>query len=142
MPVLVLTGDVTPEAKERALSRGANDFISKPLNLTEVQLRVRNLLQTRHLHLQLKAQNRHLRETPAQIVQSEKMASLGQLGQGNSSGLATIPAFTGFDDHARDLRLAKVQRPVRALSRMRSHRQEGLSGVNRRWEAAACKGAK
>jgi signal transduction histidine kinase len=57
LPVLVLTGDATTEAKERALSHGANDFLSKPLNQTEVHLRVKNLLQTRHLHLQLKDQN-------------------------------------------------------------------------------------
>jgi signal transduction histidine kinase len=57
VPVLVLTGDASSAAKERALSRGAHDFLSKPLNRTEVQLRVRNLLQNRSLHLQLKAQN-------------------------------------------------------------------------------------
>ncbi len=60
LPVLVLTGDATSQAKERALSHGAHDFLSKPLNRTEVQLRVRNLLETRRLHLQLRAQNASL----------------------------------------------------------------------------------
>ena len=62
LPVLVLTGDSTSEAKQKALSHGAHDFLSKPLNRTEVQLRVKNLLQTRHLHLQLKAQNASLEQ--------------------------------------------------------------------------------
>jgi signal transduction histidine kinase len=62
LPVLVLTGDSTSGAKEKALSHGANDFLSKPLNRTEVELRVRNLLETRHLHLQLKAQNTSLEQ--------------------------------------------------------------------------------
>jgi signal transduction histidine kinase len=57
VPVLVLTGDASSGAKEQALSRGAHDFLSKPLNRTEVQLRVQNLLQSRSLHLQLKTQN-------------------------------------------------------------------------------------
>ena len=57
LPILVLTGDGTSEAKQKALSRGAHDFLSKPLNSSEVQLRIKNLLQTRSLHLQLKAQN-------------------------------------------------------------------------------------
>ncbi len=55
LPVLVLTADATADAKERALSSGANDFLVKPLFGTEVLLRVRNLLETRVLHLQEKA---------------------------------------------------------------------------------------
>lgn len=50
LPVLVLTADVTSEAKQRALSSGASDFLTKPLDATEVQLRIRNLLETRFLH--------------------------------------------------------------------------------------------
>jgi response regulator RpfG family c-di-GMP phosphodiesterase len=50
-PVVVLTADVTREAKELALSLGALDFLTKPLDTTEVLLRIRNLLQTRALHL-------------------------------------------------------------------------------------------
>lgn len=57
LPVLVLTADTTPETKQRALSGGATDFLSKPLDLVEVQLRIRNLLETRLLHLQLQEQN-------------------------------------------------------------------------------------
>ncbi len=100
LPILVLTGDGTSAARERALSHGAHDFISKPLNRTEVQLRVKNLLQTRHLHLQLKAHNasleesnRRLRETQSQLVQSEKMASLGQLVAGIAHEINNPLAF-------------------------------------------------
>lgn len=50
LPVLVLTADVTPEAKERALSSGARDFLTKPFDVVEVGLRVRNLLETRLLY--------------------------------------------------------------------------------------------
>ena len=60
LPILVLTGDNSSEAKQKALSRGAKDFLSKPLNKTEVQLRVKNLLQTRSLHVQLKTHNASL----------------------------------------------------------------------------------
>ena len=51
LPVVILTGDATAEARERALSRGAHDFLAKPLNRTEVCLRVGNLLETRRRHL-------------------------------------------------------------------------------------------
>jgi signal transduction histidine kinase len=52
LPVLVLTADITREARERALSGGARDFITKPIDETETLLRIRNLLETRMLHVQ------------------------------------------------------------------------------------------
>jgi len=57
LPVLVTTGDHTPETRRRALSAGAKDFLTKPLSPAEVRLRVRNLLETRYLHEQLREQN-------------------------------------------------------------------------------------
>jgi signal transduction histidine kinase len=56
LPVLVLTADITPDAKRRALSGGARDFLTKPFDLVEVSLRVRNLLETRLLHLHQREQ--------------------------------------------------------------------------------------
>src|SRR5690606_19740724 len=44
VPILVLTGDSLPEVRERALSMGAKDFVTKPFEVTEVLLRIRNLL--------------------------------------------------------------------------------------------------
>ena len=53
-PVLVLTADATTEAKRRALSVGAKDFLTKPFDHIEVMLRVWNLLETRALHRKLR----------------------------------------------------------------------------------------
>ena len=57
LPILILTADLTDEAKKRALARGATDFLSKPLDYTEVMLRIHNLLHTRQLHLAQSATN-------------------------------------------------------------------------------------
>ena len=57
LPILVLTGDITEEAKRASLSSGARDFLNKPFDLTEVRLRIENLLETRFLHLELQEQN-------------------------------------------------------------------------------------
>ena len=62
MPVLVLTADVAPDTKRRALSLGARDFLTKPIDVPEVLLRVRNLLQTRYLRVELQKNNDLLHE--------------------------------------------------------------------------------
>ena len=56
----MLTADTTTESKERALSGGASDFLTKPFDLTEVGLRIRNLLYTCYLQQQLQNQNQVL----------------------------------------------------------------------------------
>ncbi len=60
LPILMLTGDMTPEARREALSRGAKDFVNKPFNTDEVLLRIRTLLETRFLYLQIQTQNQML----------------------------------------------------------------------------------
>jgi EAL domain-containing protein (putative c-di-GMP-specific phosphodiesterase class I) len=54
LPVLVFTGNLTTDARDRALTNGARDFLTKPLDMTEVTLRVANLLETRQLYTTLR----------------------------------------------------------------------------------------
>ena len=62
IPVLILTSDQTQQAKRRALSGGARDFLTKPLSPSEVRLRVRNHLEVRFFHQALQGHNRLLEE--------------------------------------------------------------------------------
>ncbi len=57
VPILVLTADVTREAKERALLAGAKDFMTKPPDPVEAVLRIKNLLESRYLQRQLHEHN-------------------------------------------------------------------------------------
>lgn len=66
LPILVLTAEIGDEAKRRALTEGAKDFLRKPFDPVEVLLRVRNLLQTRLLHAQIQRHNQRLEETVAE----------------------------------------------------------------------------
>lgn len=63
IPIVVFSGDLSAQARQRALAAGARDFLAKPFEVTEVRLRIRNLLETRRLHLELQRQNRSLEET-------------------------------------------------------------------------------
>ena len=60
LPILILTGDLSPEARREALSRGAKDFLQKPFGVDEVLLRIGTLLETRFLYLQIQTQNQML----------------------------------------------------------------------------------
>jgi putative two-component system response regulator len=62
IPILVLTGDASSKAKREALTLGARDFLAKPLDLTEVRLRIYNLLEIRWLHANLREANQTLEE--------------------------------------------------------------------------------
>ena len=57
LPVLVLTGDSSQQARRRALSKGAKDFVTKPFEVDEVLLRIRNLLETKYLHREIATEN-------------------------------------------------------------------------------------
>src|ERR1700691_6039393 len=63
LPILAITADASPATRQRALSQGAKDFLSKPIDHAEVLLRIANLLETRFLHLKVQDQNRALEET-------------------------------------------------------------------------------
>ena len=53
LPVVMLTADTGRAARNSALILGADDFLTKPLDRSEVVLRVRNLLRTRRLYQEL-----------------------------------------------------------------------------------------
>jgi EAL domain-containing protein (putative c-di-GMP-specific phosphodiesterase class I)/CheY-like chemotaxis protein len=72
LPKIVLTADVTEDAKRRALAAGANDFLTKPLDRIEVLLRVRNLLTTRALYARVQQHNETLRRNLARQQEREQ----------------------------------------------------------------------
>ena len=93
LPILVLTADSTAETERRALAAGATDLLTKPVNASELFMRIRNALQIRFLHLQLHAQNeilelkvaertRELSEAQSQVVAQERLRAFGEMAGG------------------------------------------------------------
>ena len=78
LPIVILTADTTEESKRRALEAGATDFLLKPFDHVEVALRIRNLLNSRRVHLLLDNQRAALedavRESTAEL--RERIAEL------------------------------------------------------------------
>jgi putative two-component system response regulator len=76
VPVLVLTADDSRKAKQEALSLGAKDFLTKPLDLAESLLRIYNLLETRWLHVELQNHNATLEAKVSERTRDLEQAQL------------------------------------------------------------------
>lgn len=87
LPVLVVTADGALEARHRALSMGARDFITKPIDQTEFLLRVRNALQVRHLQHELMRHNAsldravHVRTLELEQARMESLTMLASVAE-------------------------------------------------------------
>src|SRR5881296_3112998 len=125
LPILVLTADATSEAKKRALEAGAKDFLTKPFDRLEVMLRIRNLLDTRSLYLDLERHNRSLEQVIAErtqrLIQSEKVATMGSLLAGVAHELNNpLAVLTGhahlLREGAKDESLASRAEKIQAAA--------------------------
>ena len=104
VPVLVLTADVTTKTKHRALAAGAKDYLTKPLDQSEVLLRIRNLLENRFLQIQLQNQNilleEQVSERTSQLEDTLSKLRLAQhtaIKQERLSALGTMAAGIAHD---------------------------------------------
>ena len=77
-PVIMATADTQIEVRHRALQLSANDFLTKPVNKTELRARVTNMLALRRAQLQLASRAEWLAEevskATAKIVAREREA--------------------------------------------------------------------
>ena len=103
----LLTARADEETKLAALSAGASDFLAKPFSTTELHVRIKNLVESFHYQRKLAKQNQllestieQLKETETQLVQTEKLASLGRMSAGiiheinNPLNFATTGLYT------------------------------------------------
>jgi putative two-component system response regulator len=98
LPIIILTAQNDREHRLQALSAGAKDFISKPIDQIEVLFRISNALEIRSLNKQVFNQNRilemrvlektqELRETQLEII---KRLSFANEYRDNETGLHVV----------------------------------------------------
>lgn len=107
-PVMVITSEDDRETKQRALSSGARDFLSKPVSPVEVRLRVRNLLHTRFLQLELQ---RH-----AERLEDRVRARTAQLEEARIEILERLALAAEYRDDATGEHTRRVGRESAALA--------------------------
>ena len=92
LPVVVLTADASRDARHRALSAGARDFVNKPIDPTELLLRVGNLLRTRQLQQQLENRN--------ELLDEAVRIRTVQLEQARLESLVVLATMAEYHDYA------------------------------------------
>jgi len=82
LPVVLLSAREEVEAKLAGFEAGADDYVQKPFELSELRARI-------HLHLHLRSKSRllsraleQLKQAESSLVQSEKMVALGRMVAG------------------------------------------------------------
>src|SRR3954447_11241692 len=108
LPVLVLTADISRDAKRQALALGARDFLTKPFDPDEVRMRVDNLLELRAAHLQLRDQNLAL--------EHRVVARTLELERARTETLERLSLAAEFRDDDTKQHAARVGRTVALLA--------------------------
>ncbi|MCV6638609.1 hybrid sensor histidine kinase/response regulator [Candidatus Albibeggiatoa sp. nov. NOAA] len=82
IPVIFMTALDSIDDKVKGFEVGGVDYVTKPIQCGEVLARINSHLNIRDLTLKLNAKVEELTQTRQELIQSEKMASLGRLVAG------------------------------------------------------------
>jgi two-component system sensor histidine kinase/response regulator len=134
LPVILITALADREARLRGLAAGADDFLSKPVDEEELEVRVRNLLALREKELTLRGRNvqmlelLHFRDDMSALLIHDLRNPTGivelSLDYVQSASLVTERAVAEAlsDARAANQRIARIVHNMLDLIRMESER--------------------
>jgi signal transduction histidine kinase len=125
-PILFLTALADLTTHKAALDSGADDFLPKPINRTELLIRIRSLLRIKHLSDELKCNYEVIRSQRDALIEVERQKRefatlvVHDLKNPLSSILSNVQYLAGSPDlHERDREsLVDVLRASRSMFRM------------------------
>jgi adenylate cyclase len=100
LPVIMITALDPEEERVKGLDAGADDFLTKPVNLAELEARVRSLLRVKELYDKIQTQAAELEEWNAKLearvrLQVAQMEQLGRLKRFLSPQVADLIVSSG-----------------------------------------------
>lgn len=117
LPVLMVTA--LNDRKERLLGiqAGANDFFTKPIDITEIILRVRNAIHTKRLFDQLRASHERLRDLE---VVREKLTHVifRELHTPISDAVARLQSLKTSQEHWTEPQTKQIEEAYRTLAQL------------------------
>jgi len=116
IPVLILTGYSHSKNKIKALKAGANDFLTKPIDTTELKLRVNNMLKLKEYSKSLENSNKNLqqevdqktkklRETVNKLELAHEKIKIGYIDT-----IYRLSRALGYKDHTTGKHLIRLSR--------------------------------
>lgn len=122
--IILLTAKTETEDLVAAMDAGADDFLVKPFHPDELRVRVREGQRIVTLERTLADQNLQLREAQTALVQSAKLASLGQLAAGMAHEINNPVAYVTNN-------LAVLNRDVQAVLQVLEAYRRGIAFLQR-----------
>ncbi len=128
IPVLVISSYSNIDEKLKAFEAGAVDYVTKPIQMAEVQARIETHLSLRRYQRALEEKNTQLIQTldelknaQRQLIQTEKLASIGKLVAGVAHEINNPVSFIIGNAHI-------IQRDLTNLLQLRSANREISAG--------------
>ncbi len=108
IPIIMVTALEDRSSRVKGLTMGAEEFISKPIDREEMQMRVRNLLRLKHTNNLLKEHNRALDQRVQHQAKKIKRAF--------SDGLTTLMRTAEFCDDSSGAHIHRISKYTKLLA--------------------------
>ena len=133
--VIHVTGRGSVDNRVEGFDAGADDYIPKPFHVPELLARIRSALRIKRLTDSLAERNRQLQKSQTDLIQAEKMATIGLLASGIAHEFNNIMAgISGYAQLAK--KNPKFQAPLVDVALLQTERAleltRSLSSYNRR----------
>ncbi len=130
LPIIILSADATPAAKQQSLEAGADEFLTKPVSAATLLAAIGRVIAGNMTRLPTDAPaGRHAEPTAAVLVDPDRISALRRIARGDSQFLEKYigAAFTEIEKAISDLRVSASRGDTRC-ARDAIHIIEGTGG--------------